>query len=134
MPGYYKISHSWEYRNRKPTNDVLLEACVTFNNAFKAEKTLTQWLDGKVKSTMSVDHKDVTCWSCGGVLLHYIMSKKSIVLYMHSSGKDAIDSISYCAYEIARIFYSNHSDAEIKWIEHPHKRNNLRQTSINSES
>ncbi|EAM2866574.1 hypothetical protein AHS81_23075 [Salmonella enterica] len=129
MPRYYKISHSWEYQSRKPNNDVLLEACVVIKTPLKAEITLIQWLAGKAKGTMYVDHKNVTYWSCSGVLLHYIMTKKSIVLYMHSSGKSAIDSISYCAYEIAKIFYSNHPDAEIQWIEHPYKRKNLKQTS-----
>ncbi|HDC1420841.1 TPA: hypothetical protein O7U53_004843 [Salmonella enterica] len=133
MPGYYIISYNWEHRKRKPNEDVLLEACVALDNALEAEKTLIHWLNDKIKGAMSVDDKDVTCWACDNVLLHYIMSKKSICLYMHSSGPDAFDSLNYCAYEIARIFYNNYPDAEIKWIEHPHKSNNLKGTSINNE-
>ncbi|EPB0514673.1 hypothetical protein ACRABS_005117, partial [Salmonella enterica subsp. enterica] len=68
------------------------------------------------------------------VWLHYLINNDALSLYMHSSGEDAFDSLNYCAYTIAKFFYTNHQDVNIRWIEHPHKRNNLRQTSINSES
>ncbi|EAT1310366.1 hypothetical protein EX399_21855 [Salmonella enterica] len=134
MSGYYKISHCWECRRRTYWNDVLLEAVVTSDTNLNAEETLTQWLHDKKQETVTVDYKNITCWSYGGVWLHYVINNNALSLYMHSSGEDAFDSLNYCAYAIAKIFYTNHQDVNIRWIEHPHKRNNLRQTSINSDS
>lgn len=130
MPGYYKISHSWEYRRRTCQDDVLLEAVITSDTNLNTEKTLLQWLNDKNKNkgTNTVDYKDITCWYYGGVWLHYAINNNALSLYMHSSGEDAFDSLNYCAYEIAKTFYKNHSDFSILWIEHPHKRNKLKET------
>lgn len=57
MPGYYKISHSWEYRRRTHWNEVLLEAVVTSDTNLTAEETLTQWLHDKKQGTVTVDYK-----------------------------------------------------------------------------
>lgn len=133
MPGYYKISHSWEYRRRTHWNDVLLEAVVTSDTNLTAEETLTQWLHDKKQGTVTVDYKNITCWHYSGVWLHYAINNNALSLYMHSSGEDAFDSLNYCAYVIAKKIYTHHPDINIQWIEHPHKRNNFRQTSINSE-
>ncbi|EBK2702469.1 hypothetical protein [Salmonella enterica] len=129
MPGYYKISHSWEYRRRTSWNDVLLESLVTSDTNINTEETLVQWLNDKEKGTIAVDYKNITCWYYGGVWLHYAVNNKALSLYMHSSGEDAFDSLNDCAYEIAKIFYKNHPGVDIQWIEHPHKRNKLKETT-----
>lgn len=129
MPRYYKISRSWEGRIYVYRNDVLLEALITSDAHINTEETLTQWLNDKEKGTTCVDYKKITCWYYGGVWLHYLLNKDALSLYMHSSGEDAFDSLHYCAHEIAKILYKNHSDINIRWIEHPHKRNNLKKTS-----
>ncbi|EAT9905659.1 hypothetical protein CR36_24270 [Salmonella enterica subsp. enterica] len=134
MPRYYKISRSWEGRRYIYRNDVLLEAIVTSDTNQNTEETLIQWLNDQEKGTTTVDYKNITCWYYGGVWLHYLINNDALSLYIHSSGEDAFDSFHFCAREIARIFYKNHPGINIRWIEHPHKRNNLRQTSINSES
>ncbi len=128
MPGYYKISHSWECRRRTSWNDVLLEAVVTSDTNQNTEEALTLWLHDKEQGTATVDYKNITCWYCGGVWLHYAINNNALSLYMHSSGEDAFDSLNYCAYEIAKTFYKNHSGISIRWIEHPHKRNKLKET------
>ncbi len=104
MPGYYKISHSWEYRRRTHWNDVLLEAVVTSDTNLTAEETLTQWLHDKIQGTVTVDYKNITCWHYSGVWLHYAINNNALSLYMHSSGEDAFDSLNYCAYAIAKKF------------------------------
>ncbi|EAA9549340.1 hypothetical protein OY03_001073 [Salmonella enterica subsp. enterica] len=134
MPRYYKISRSWEGRRYIYRNDVLLEAIVTSDTNQNTEETLIQWLNDQEKGTTTVDYKNITCWYYGGVWLHYVINNSTLSLYMHSSGEDAFDSLNYCAYTIAKFFYTYHQDVNIRWIEHPHKRNSLRQTSINSES
>lgn len=64
MPGYYKISHSWEYRRRTHWNDVLLEAVVTSDTNLTAEETLTQWLHDKnreqLPSIIKISHAGTT--------------------------------------------------------------------------
>lgn len=104
MPGYYKISHSWEYRRHTHWNDVLLEAVVTSDTNLTAEETLTQWLHDKKQGTVTVDYKNITCWHYSGVWLHYAINNNALSLYMHSSGEDAFDSLNYCAHAIAKKF------------------------------
>ncbi|EBV5086595.1 hypothetical protein ID80_005025 [Salmonella enterica subsp. enterica serovar Ball] len=134
MPRYYKISHNWFYGRKNIDDDVLLEAAITSHAGVNVSETLSRWLKDKPKGTTDVDYEKTICWYCGGVWLHYFMNENTLFLYMHSSGEDAFDSLSYYANKIANFFYKNHPDVDIRWAEHPHNRNKLKETSINSES
>ncbi|ENB9457443.1 hypothetical protein Q4R59_17000 [Morganella morganii] len=125
---YYKINYNWGYKQWKLSDDVLLEAIVTSDITI-AEKKLIQWLNHLEKGTTSVDKQNITCWYYGGVWLYYAKNENSIFIYMHSSGEDAFDSLAYCANKIAKILYQNHTATEIKWIEHPHRRKYLKETT-----
>lgn len=129
MPGYYRINTGWENRRRRPDDDVLLEATVTADKIIQAESTLIRWLKTRGKGAVSLDHKKVICWYCGGVWLHYTVNINIISLYLHSGGEDAFDSLADCANEIARLLYQNHPDVSIRWTEHPHRRNYLKDTT-----
>ncbi|ECC1658486.1 TPA: hypothetical protein JDL67_005299 [Salmonella enterica subsp. salamae] len=133
MPGYYKISHSWVYGRRHPNDDVLLEAVITSYADINVSETLVRWLKDKPKGTTAVDYENTVCWYCGGVWLHYITNTNTLFLYMHSSGEDAFDSLEYYANKIEKVFYKNHSDIDIQWIEHPHKRSKLKETVQNAQ-
>ncbi|AXD41501.1 hypothetical protein JIJ74_001371 [Salmonella enterica] len=128
MSGYYKTSQLWEHRRRNARSDVLLEAVITSDTNNNAETILTQWLNDKEQGTATVDYKNITCWYYGGVWLHYVINNNTLSLYLHSGGEDAFVSLNGCAREIAKIFYKNHSGISILWIEHPHKRNKLKET------
>ncbi|HIB1392495.1 TPA: hypothetical protein ACWV4T_005202 [Salmonella enterica subsp. enterica serovar Muenchen] len=128
MHRFYKINYRWECKKRKPTDDVLLEAVITSDIMIHTENTFLRWLDEQEKGNTSVDGKNVTCWYCGGVWLHYTINENAVSLYMHSSGEDAFDSLTYCANKIAEVLYQNHPDITIRWIEHPHRRNSLMET------
>lgn len=128
MPKYYKINYDWGYKYWKLSDDVLLEAIITSNITI-VERTLIQWLSHLENGTTSVDKQNITCWYYGGVWLHYVKNENTLSLYMHSSGEDAFDSLVYCANEIAKIFYQSHTTTNIQWVEHPHRRNNIKETT-----
>ncbi|EIV7687844.1 hypothetical protein MA092_001857 [Salmonella enterica] len=126
MPGYYKIDPGWENRRRRTDDDVLLEATVTADKIKQPENMLIRWLKTREKGNVSLDNKNVTCWYCGGVWLHYAVNTNVMSLYLHSGGEDAFDSLADCANEIARLLYQNNPDVSIRWNEHPHRRKYLK--------
>ncbi|HFJ2022069.1 TPA: hypothetical protein ACGT9I_001372 [Salmonella enterica] len=128
MPKHYKTNPNWENRKRKSDDDVLLESTVFSDKLIQAESTLIHWLKRKEQGTVSVDGKNITCWYCGGTWFHYTLNVNFMSLYIHSSGEDAFDSLAYCANEIAEILYKNHPDTTIRWTEHPHRRQYLKET------
>lgn len=88
MQRFYKINYRWECKKRKPCDDVLLEAVITSAITIQTENTLLRWLDEQEKGCTCVDGKNVTCWYCGGVWLHYTINENAVSLYMHSGGED----------------------------------------------
>ena len=128
MSKYYKLNYNWGYKQWKHSDDVLLEAIITSNIKI-AENILVQWLNSLEKGATSVDEQNITCWYYGGVWIHYVTNENTISLYMHSSGEDAFDSIAYSANEVAKILHQTPSTTNIKWVEHPHRRNNIKETA-----
>ena len=122
---YWKLDYGWAKRGGKWSDltDVMLIGTATGEDCISA---LDTWVSLQDKDQGHVDGHDREIFYAGGVqgYLESSLTEESDkrVLFLHSHGQDAFDSLSYYSKQIAEFLRSKGCAGNLTWQEGRHDR------------
>ncbi|MDO5654359.1 MAG: hypothetical protein Q4G39_09710 [Brachymonas sp.] len=122
---YWILDYSWSSRGGKwsEMTDVMLigeavDAC--------GAQALAEWVAQQESSDAQVDGQPRSIFYAGGVRGYLNETEDAApaarTLYLHSSGQDAFDSLSYYSQEIAEFLQARGCKTAMQWAEARHDR------------
>lgn len=123
---YWELDYSWSKRGGKWTEftDVMLIGETTHDQ--HCINTLREWVALQETDQAAIDRVKRTIFYAGGIQGYLDFSSNeaadSQVIYLHSRGQDAFDSLSYYSKQIANFLRNHGCRAGLMWREARHDR------------